>query len=831
MRRATFRMRHVLVLALALTAWTSRADGQPTRRSTPHAGYVYPAGGQVGTKFTVTVGGQFLRNPKEIRVTGGGVRASIGLYLAPARPLDRPVAQLLRRRLAELRAKKLGTPQAARDAARAKRNVPRPKRDSDKPAEAAKLPDHPLLKDLGSKTVEELGEVARYFFGRRNPLQRKRAIEELVKVEVTIGADAEPGMRELRIRSQAGWTNPLRFRVGLLPEVRESGLDDLIAWVPQPRLIAQRRESAIELPAVLNGQILPRDADRFRLRAKKGQRLVARAEARTLIPYQADSVPGWMQTTLALFDATGKEVAFADEYRFDPDPVLFYEVPEDGEYVLEVRDAIARGREDFVYRVEVGALPFVTSVFPLGGRSGKTVNAKVEGWNLPRRSVKLDASPNGRDIRETAWRIKGAMTNTVRYAIDSLPEAREREPNDGASDAGKLDMPRIVNGRIARPGDRDVFRVEGCAGDEIVAEVVARALGSPLDSLVRLLDKSGRVIAWNDDGVPEDAAGKGVGMRGLGLSTHDADSHLRARLPKDGVYFVQVTDARGHGGDDHAYRLRVGPPRPSVDLFVTPSSLSVAPGRAGIVTVFAVRKDGFDGDIKVELDGAEGFALGGARIPRGRDRMRMTLTTPRQAPQGPIDLKLRGRLLADGAEIVRPVVPADDVMQAFLWRHLVPAKELAVTLVGAGGRWVPIVKLAEKGRVRLAAGSKARARFTVNGRFQPGGFQFALVDPPAGVTLGPAKATDRGFALTLQVAADAKPGSAPSGIRAGVADNLIVEVFTKPNAGKNAKKGPQGKAARKKRPFSLGYLPAIPIAIEARVAGSARVSGLAVGSK
>jgi hypothetical protein len=37
--------------------------------------------------------------------------------------------------------------------------------------------------------------------------------------------------------------------------------------------------------------------------------------------------------------------------QFHPDPVLYYEVPADGHYDLEIKDAIYRGREDFVYRI------------------------------------------------------------------------------------------------------------------------------------------------------------------------------------------------------------------------------------------------------------------------------------------------------------------------------------------------------------------------------------------------------------------------------------------------------------------------------------------------
>ena len=53
-------------------------------------------------------------------------------------------------------------------------------------------------------------------------------------------------------------------------------------------------------------------------------------------------------------------------------------------------------------------------------------------------------------------------------------------------------LPRIINGRIGHPGDVDVFRFYGRAGEEIVAEVYARRLDSPLDSLLTLADAAGR---------------------------------------------------------------------------------------------------------------------------------------------------------------------------------------------------------------------------------------------------------------------------------------------------------------------------------------------------
>ena len=143
----------------------------------------------------------------------------------------------------------------------------------------------------------------------------------------------------------------------------------------------------ITLPAVVNGQILPGAVDRYRLSARKGQRLVVAAAARELIPYIADAVPGWFQATLALYDAQGKELAYVDDYRFHPDPVLYYVIPADGKYAIEIKDAIYRGREDFVYRITVGELPFMTSIFPLGGPAGQQATVEAKGWNLAARPL------------------------------------------------------------------------------------------------------------------------------------------------------------------------------------------------------------------------------------------------------------------------------------------------------------------------------------------------------------------------------------------------------------------------------------------------------------
>jgi hypothetical protein len=117
------------------------------------------------------------------------------------------------------------------------------------------------------------------------------------------------------------------------------------------------------------------------------------------------------------------------------------------------------------------------------------------------------------------------VSNRVPFALDTLPECLEREPNNQQAGAQQVTPPIIVNGRIEQPGDWDVFRFEGRAGDKIVAEVYARRLDSPLDSVLKLTDANDQKLMVNDD--HED--------KGAGLTTHHADSFISATLPADGT--------------------------------------------------------------------------------------------------------------------------------------------------------------------------------------------------------------------------------------------------------------------------------------------------------
>jgi len=502
------------------------------------------------------------------------------------------------------------------------------------------------------------------------------SITNMVIVEVTTAADAKPGQRELRLATPRGVSNPLVFCVGQLPELcRKPMISAQLQVLGKEQLALRKRpeseaEDRITVPCIVNGQIASGEENRYRFDARKGQRLVISTEARQLIPFIADAVPGWFQPVLALYDAEGKEVAYNDDYRFQPDPVILYEVPRDGPYVLAIYDAIYRGREDFVYRVSIGETPFVTSIFPLGGRACDPATVEMKGWNLEKAELTPPARDAGPGVYPiTACNKEGFASNRLLFALDTLPECLEEEPNDEPSCAQKVELPIIINGRIDRRNDGDVFQFAGRAGETIVAEVSARRLDSPLDSVLKLSDAAGKLLAFNDDHEDPEA----------GANTHPADSYLMAKLPTDGIYYVHLGDTARNGGEEYAYRLRISAPRPDFALRVVPSSVGLRGKSTTPINIQVIRKDGFTGPIKLGLkDPPAGFSSPPVSVAGTQEVARLTLKTDVADRKQPVTLCVEGRAQIQDREVAHEAVAAEDRMQAFLWRHLVPAEDLKV---------------------------------------------------------------------------------------------------------------------------------------------------------
>ncbi len=213
--------------------------------------------------------------------------------------------------------------------------------------------------------------------------------------------------------------------------------------------------------------------------------------------------------------------------------------------------------------------PTIVRIAPPGGRAGTAVRLTLHGSGLDEKLTLHSKIPGmltplsgggkeylleiDQDAAVGAYPLQieseEGLSNTQLFSISSFPESVEEEStlkrrlpaNDTALTAETMKTPGTVNGTLVG-ADRDFYRLDLSAGDELTLEVEARRLGSAIDPVITVSDADGNTVAWNND-----AAGIGV------------DARLLLQVPRSATYFVAVHDARFSEQKTNFYRLKVGP--------------------------------------------------------------------------------------------------------------------------------------------------------------------------------------------------------------------------------------------------------------------------------
>ncbi|HEX5272940.1 MAG TPA: hypothetical protein VFW33_20725, partial [Gemmataceae bacterium] len=232
----------------------------------------------------------------------------------------------------------------------------------------------------------------------------------------------------------------------------------------------------VALPASIHGAIAKAgDVDYYRFRAKAGQEVGAQAQP---------TAGSKLDPVLVLTDGAGRVVA-------EGSGTLGYTCPTAGTYALGLRDRDYRGGADMPYRLHVGNLPVVTSVFPLGVQRGTEQVVTLEGVNLGgtktvRVKAPADAAPGTR-IPVSVTAPHGAPLGNPSVVVGEFPEAQGLHPLG-------LAPPFTANGRIDRPGASESWTFSAKQGHRLILEVNARRLGSRLDSVIEVLGADGRPV-------------------------------------------------------------------------------------------------------------------------------------------------------------------------------------------------------------------------------------------------------------------------------------------------------------------------------------------------
>ena len=324
------------------------------------------------------------------------------------------------------------------------------------------------------------------------PIEDKARKFELTAL-VSIAKEVPHGIHGFRLHTPLGVSNQLRFAVSSIAEMQEQEPNE------------PGKPQGVTLPAALVGALgTAGDVDAYRFTARAGDEMVFQVVARPL-GARFDSV-------VRLLDASGKLVAENNDLDLNRDSVLTWRFTDAGTYSIAIEDLEHGGGADgFAYRIYAGVLPYLTGVFPLGVRGGAGGDVAVSGVNLGADSVHVAGEPpypGGRTVPVTVGVARGPVLNRKAISLGTYADGSEREPNSDMAVAQPLVIPSTVNGRIwtagggadslrsshSSQGDQDLFRFTAVKGQKLVFEVTAQQLGSPLDSIIEVLDAQGRVV-------------------------------------------------------------------------------------------------------------------------------------------------------------------------------------------------------------------------------------------------------------------------------------------------------------------------------------------------
>ncbi len=352
-------------------------------------------------------------------------------------------------------------------------------------------------------------------------LEIKMADANNIDVKVRIAPDCAVGEHTAQVRTKSGVSDYRTFFVGALPSVDEKEPNTDFA-VPQP----------VAMNVTVQGYVENEDVDYYVVEAKKGDRLSVEVEG--------------MRFGQTLFDPY---IAILNEKRFelsavDDSPLVKQDaatsiiVPEDGKYIVEMRDSSYGGDGNCRYRLHIGTFPRPTAIYPPGGKSGETLEVAFIG----------DAA--GPTSRPVALPADGAA-ETIIYSEDAngitpsghvvrispYPNSLETEPNNGFENASAVaEFPASFNGILQEPGDVDIFRFTAKAGQVFEVECYGRRIRSPIDPVMNLYKANGEGITGNDD-------------------SRGPDSYFRWQIPADGEYAIRIADHLNRGGSEYTYRV------------------------------------------------------------------------------------------------------------------------------------------------------------------------------------------------------------------------------------------------------------------------------------
>ena len=407
------------------------------------------------------------------------------------------------------------------------------------------------------------------------------------QVEIQVRPDAVPGFHVFYLLSPEGMSSPLSLFVSADP-------------------VSDRKAGPIAaFPAVLNGRLpKPGDLDEIVIEGRRDRPL----------RFEAITNSGLLETAPGAFPKPAMKILRSEGSWLDANehPELpcdiesrSFEFPRLTFIEHELRRLICRFPSDGRYIVQIGGgggpgFSYALRITPASGPGEQWIprvlaHSDRYDYNQLRFTRRLD------DARLQML----TQRSTEHPAVTDLAKAGEQEPNDDTAQAQPIRIPVLLEGRIGRPGDVDMYRLDAEAGQAVAFEIETPVLPPPRFSpKVAVLDGSGQEVASN---IYRKIDG-------------DGDDWIKSLEPKTlftfparGVYYIQVRDLTSrYGGEAYAYRLLIRPQIPHIGRVTIQRSgmgfqtrledhLNVVRGGALRIAVISEQEEGLACDLAVEL--------------------------------------------------------------------------------------------------------------------------------------------------------------------------------------------------------------------------------------
>ena len=617
----------------------------------------------------------------------------------------------------------------------------------------------------------------------KNPPKVAPPKPPVTKFKITVAADVPVGFYDARIVSKWGVSNPRTFVVGDQTEVQEKEPNNDVEQ-------AQR----VELNSTINGIIsTPTDVDYYIFAGKKGQRVV--------VSCLASSIDSKAHPAIEVYDKKNRQLAFNRNYHQN-DALTDVTLPDDGDYVVRLFEFThTQGTAEHFYRLTIGTGPWIDAIHPAVVEAGKPTPVTIYGRNL--NGGKLDPKTvlDGR-VLETAtltltapaekglkysghllppsaalqgfeYRTKNATgtSNGFLLTFADAPVVLDNETARTAEAPQMITLPCEIAGRIEKKRDRDWYAFTAKKGDIYNIEILSDRLGSPtyMYFVLRNADTKADIFETPDN--PDILSNK------FYARTEDPAPY-RFTVPDDGKYLLLVSSRLGDtlAGPRHYYRVRITPDQPDFQLVAMPAADKRPDGatvyQAGnqALTVFALRKDGFTGEIHLSVEGLPPGVSCQPQVLGGTLRQTTLVVSAADnaaAWTGPI--KLKGTATVRGTKVVHEARSGSVVWPLAQPQNNVPViSRLDHGLVLAVRAKGPISLAATVDKPTLLQGDKATIDVKL-ARISPDAktavtVQATVLELPAGLTVNnnqplqiAAAATDGKLAVV--VAANTPPGT------------------------------------------------------------------------